>query len=52
MQNKDLIDVSKQSAIALSINPYIKAIDKAKDIYDLSKHNNIPNLLSEQYKLR
>ncbi|WP_221372837.1 hypothetical protein [Clostridium perfringens] len=52
LQNKDLIDVSKQSAIALSINPYIKAIDKAKDIYDLSKHNNIPNLLSEQYKLR
>lgn len=26
--------------------------EKAKDIYDLSKHNNILNLLSEKYKLR
>lgn len=52
LQNKDLIDVSKQSSMAMSINSFTKAIEKAKDIYDLSKHNNIPNLLSEKYKLR
>lgn len=52
LQNKNLIDVSKQSSMAISTNPFVKAIEKAKDIYDLSKHTNIPNLLSEKYKLR
>ncbi len=52
LQNKNLIDVSKQSSMVISTNPFTKAIEKAKDIYDLNKHNNIPNLLSEKYKLR
>lgn len=52
LQNKNLIDVSKQSSMVISTSPSAKAIEKAKDIYDLSKHNNIPNLLSEKYKLR
>lgn len=52
LQNKNLVDVSKQSSMVIASDPFIKAIEKAKDIYDLSNHNNIPNLLSEKYKLR
>lgn len=52
LENKNLVDISKQSAMAVASNPFTKAIEKAKDIYDLSQHNNIPNLLSKKYKLR
>lgn len=52
LQNKNLIDVSKQSSMEIWTYPFTKAIEKAKDIYDLNKYNNIPNLLSEKYKLR
>lgn len=52
LDNKDLIDVSKQSAMAISPNTSRKVIENAKEIYDLSKHNKIPNLLNEKYKVR
>lgn len=52
LQNKNLIDISKQTSIALANNPFVNVIEDAKKIYDLSKNNNIPNLLSEKYKLR
>lgn len=52
LQNEELISVSKQSSMAISDNPFISAIENSKDIYDLSKHSTIPNLLSDKYKLR
>lgn len=52
LKNQNLINVSKQSSIALVIDLYTNPIDKAKEIYDLNNHNSIPNLLSEKYKLR
>ncbi|MCD3216156.1 hypothetical protein G8S55_02665 [Clostridium botulinum C] len=52
LKNKELIDVAKQSSLAISINPFMKVIEKAKEIYSLSKYKNIPNLLSPKYKLK
>lgn len=52
LENENLINISKQSSIVLASNPYVNPIEKAKEIFDLSKHNDIPNLLSEKYKLR
>ena len=52
LQNENLINASRQTGIALTDNPFINVIEKAKEVYDLSKNNNIPNLLSEKYKIR
>lgn len=52
LQNQNLIDTSKQTSMALSDNTFISAIENAKEIYDLSKRNSIPNLLNEKYKVR
>jgi len=52
LKNDRLIEVSKQSSVAILDNPFVDARDGLKEIYDLSKMNEIPNLLSEQYKLR
>ncbi len=35
----------------MTIDQSINAIEKAKSIYDLGKRDDIPNLLSKDYKL-
>lgn len=52
LKNDKLIEVSKQSSIALLSSPFLNAIEESKKVYDLSKRNEIPNLLNEEYKLR
>lgn len=50
--NENLLNIARQTSIALSDTLFFNALEKAKEIYDLSKHNTIPNLLSEEYKVR
>lgn len=52
LDNDNLKNISKQTSLAIASNPFVRPIDEAKNIYDLSKHNTIPNLLNEKYKLR
>lgn len=52
LQNKALINVCKQSSMIISNKPFTNVIEKAQNVYDLSKYSNIPNLLSEKYRLR
>lgn len=52
LNDENLKNVSKQTSMALVANQFGNAIEEAKNVYDLSKHNTIPNLLSEKYKLR
>ena len=52
LNDENLKNVSKQTSMALVANLFGNAIEEAKNVYDLSKHNTIPNLLSEKYKLR
>lgn len=52
LKNNKLIEVSQQSPMAFISNPFADVIEESKKIYDLSKRNEIPNLLSEEYKLR
>ena len=50
LKDKKLVEVSQLSSIAF-LN-FSNSIDDVKKIYDLSKYREIPNLLSEKYKLR
>ncbi|WP_025162839.1 hypothetical protein [Paraclostridium bifermentans] len=50
LKDKKLVEVSQLSSIAF-LN-FSNSIDDVKKIYDLSKYREIPNLLSERYKLR
>lgn len=52
LKNSKLIEVSQQSSTAIVNNPFINVIEEAKNIYDLNKKDEIPNLLSEKYRLR
>ena len=52
LKHDRLIEISQQSSLAILENPFVDAREGLKEIYDLSKMNEIPNLLSEQYKLR
>lgn len=52
LQNKELIKASKQTGIGMATHPGAEVIKEIKGVYDLSKHDSIPNLLSEEYKLR
>ena len=52
LKHEKLIEVSKQTSFAFLTNPFLNVIENAKEIYDLSKRSEIPNLLSEKYKLR
>ena len=50
--NDNLINIARQTTIAVSNTPFSNAIEAAKEAYDLNKHNTIPNLLSQKYKVR
>ena len=52
LKNKKLIEVSKQSSMVSSSTPFVDVTEESKKVYDLSKRDEIPNLLSEEYKLR
>lgn len=53
LKDKNLLDVSKQTVLARTINPDPEVIiEEAKRVHDLSKWSSIPNLLSEKYKIR
>lgn len=52
LKDEKLIDISKQCCNILTFNPLINPYEALKEAYDLSKRNEIPNLLSEKYKLR
>lgn len=52
LESNRLIEVSQQSSVAILKNPLVDTIDALKEEYDLSKMSEIPNLLSEKYKLR
>lgn len=52
LKNDKLIEVAKQSSMAFLSTPFVDTIEESKKVYDLSKRNEIPNLLSEEYKLR
>lgn len=52
LKNNKLIEVSQQSSIAFLSTPFADVTEESKKVYDLSKRNEIPNLLSEKYKLR
>ncbi len=52
LKNDKLIEVAQQSSMAFISTPLVDAIEESKKVYDLSKRNEIPNLLSEEYKLR
>ena len=52
LKNDKLIEVSQQSSMAFLSTPFVDVTEESKKVYDLSKRNEIPNLLSEKYKLR
>lgn len=52
LKDSKLIEVSKQSSIAFSSTFFVDVTEASKKVYDLSKRDEIPNLLSEKYKLR
>lgn len=52
LENSNLINTSQQTSVFVTIDKSINAIEESKKIYDLSKRNDIPNLLSEKYKLK
>ena len=52
IENKKLINVAQKTSIFMTSKRSISAIEEAKTIYDLNKKNDIPNLLSKEYKLR
>jgi len=51
LENSNLINVAQQTSMFMTIDQSINAIEKAKSIYDLGKRDDIPNLLSKDYKL-
>lgn len=53
LSNENLKNVSKQIQLAIRVgSSNSNVIEEAKEVYDLSKRNKIPNLLSKEYKLR
>lgn len=52
LEHDKLIEISQQSSLAILSDPFLDARDGLKKIYDLHKRNEIPNILSEQYRLR
>ena len=52
LENQKLINVAQQTSMFMISDRSISAIEEAKTIYDLNKKNDIPNLLSKEYKLR
>lgn len=50
-KNYDLVSVSQQGQDIFAVTQFFNAIDMAKKNFSLDNRNNIPNLLSEQYKL-
>ena len=51
LHDENIKDVCGQTTSVLS-KDFVDVIERAKDVFDLSKCNTIPNLLSEKYKLR
>lgn len=53
LNNEKLKNISKQTSTVMGIFPmFEEPIDKAKEVYDLNKWKEIPNLLSRTYKIR
>ncbi len=47
LKNDKLIEVAQQSSMSFLSTPFVDAIEELKKVYDLSKRNEILNLLSE-----
>lgn len=54
LDNENLKKITKQSFDVFKSNPYLNILEseKVKTTFDLNNYNKIPNLLSNQYKLR
>lgn len=52
INNKKLIEASQKSTIAITIDPMLNPINTVIKNFDLSKMNEIPNLLLDKYKIR
>ncbi|GAA0696943.1 hypothetical protein GCM10008904_01200 [Paraclostridium ghonii] len=52
LKDKKLVELSQLSSLTFLMDNFSSSIEEAKKIYDLSKYTEIPNLLSEKYKLR
>lgn len=52
LNNEKLMEVSKKTSIAILSNPYANPLKKSIDNFDLSKRNEIPNLLLEKYQVK
>ena len=53
LNNQRLKDISKQTPVAVGMFPiFEEPISRAKEVYDLKKWKEIPNLLSEVYEVR
>lgn len=52
LKNQYLIEASQANPSIISIVPNFNPHEESKKVFSLSKRNNIPNLLSEEYKLR
>lgn len=50
-KNYNLVSASQQGQDIFAVTQFFNAIDMAKKNFTLDNRNNIPNLLSEQYKL-
>lgn len=51
LKNQNLIDTSRKSSIAIANHPFADALSSAIMEFDLSKRNEIPNLLSKEYAI-
>ena len=52
IKDKQLCDIGKQTTEVFAFDYNKSPLGEAKQAHDLNKRNEIPNLLSYQYKLR
>ncbi|MDU6015691.1 MAG: hypothetical protein E6Y82_05830 [Clostridium perfringens] len=52
LKNENLIEVAQTTEFAINDLLFDSGEETEKETYNLNKHTNIPNLLSEEYKLR
>lgn len=52
LKHEGLVEASRKTLNILSSMPDFDALSIAKENYDFSKMNEIPNLLLEEYKIR
>lgn len=49
--SSELVNTSQITSTIISATPYADPYNKVLEVFDLSKRNSIPNLLSEKYKI-